>query len=149
MLLWILGSFIFCTKRFIFSSYVSRSELARSDGNSKQPKFSLTDKLIKKMWCVCVCVCVHVCVCMCVCVSVCVYNGILLSRKKEAAWMYLEMIILSEVSQTEKDKLSYDITYLWNPKKWYKWIYLQSRNRFTDIENKCMVTEGETELGEG
>ena len=59
------------------------------------------------------------------------------------------MILLSEVSQTEKDKLSYDITYLWNPKKWYKWTYLQSRNRFTDTENKCMVTEGETELGEG
>ena len=30
--------------------------------------------------------------------------------------MYLEMIILSQVSHTEKDKLSYDITYLWNPK---------------------------------
>ena len=45
---------------------MSRSELAGSDGNSKQPKFSLTDKLIKKMWCVCVCmcVCVHVCVCI-------------------------------------------------------------------------------------
>ena len=51
---------------------MSRSELAESDGNSKQPKFSLTDKLIKKMWCVCVCVCVIVCVCACVCVRVCV-----------------------------------------------------------------------------
>ena len=58
---------------------------------------------------------------MCVCVRACVYmyiyNEILLSHKKEATWMYLEMILLSEVSQTEKDKLSYDITYLWNPKK--------------------------------
>ena len=39
-----------------------------------------------------------------------IYNGILLSHKKDeimpfaATWMDLEMIILSEASQTEKDK---------------------------------------------
>ena len=39
-----------------------------------------------------------------------IYNGILLSHRKdevlssEATWMDLEIIILSEVSQTEKDK---------------------------------------------
>ena len=31
--------------------------------------------------------------------------------------MDLEIIILSEVSQTEKRKISYDITYMWNLKK--------------------------------
>ena len=31
-----------------------------------------------------------------------------------ATWMQLEIIILSEVSKTKKDKLSYDITYMWN-----------------------------------
>ena len=31
-----------------------------------------------------------------------------------AIWMDLEILILSEVSQTEKDK--YDITYMWNLK---------------------------------
>ena len=33
-----------------------------------------------------------------------------------AIWMDLEIIILSEVSQTEKDKYQY-ITYMWNLKK--------------------------------
>ena len=39
-----------------------------------------------------------------------IYNGILLSHKKNAimqfvgTWMDLEVIIISEVSQTEKDK---------------------------------------------
>ena len=32
-------------------------------------------------------------------------------------WMALEIIILSEVSQTEKRQISYDITYMWNLKK--------------------------------
>ena len=28
-------------------------------------------------------------------------------------------------------------------KKWYKWIYIQNRNRLIDTENKFMVTKGE------
>ena len=48
-------------------------------------------------------------------------DGILFSRKNEitlsaATWMELEIIILSQVSQTEK-QLSYAITYMWNLKK--------------------------------
>ena len=47
-----------------------------------------------------------------------------------ATWMGLEMITLSEVNQTNT---------MWYPwyvesKIWYKWIYLQNRNRLTDIE---------------
>ena len=57
-----------------------------------------------------------------------------------ATWMDLEIIILSEVRERQK---SYDITYMWNVKKWYRWTYLQNRNRLTDIENKLMVTKGE------
>ena len=54
-----------------------------------------------------------------------IYNGILLSHKKNeiipfaATWMDLEIIILSEVSQTEKDKY-HMISYMWNLKKCYK-----------------------------
>ena len=30
-------------------------------------------------------------------------------------------------------QISYDIAYMWNLKKWYKWTYLQDRNRVTDV----------------
>ena len=94
----------------------------------KQPRFPLTDKWIKEMW--------HMYTMDCY--SVIKKNEIMTLA---ATWMQLEMIILSEVSQT---KTSYDITYMWNIKKWYKWIYLQNRNRFMDTENKLMVTKGDS-----
>ena len=37
-------------------------------------------------------------------------------RPFAATWMDLEIIILSEVSQTER-QISYDITYMWNLKQ--------------------------------
>ena len=43
-----------------------------------------------------------------------------------------------------ESQISYDTTYMWNLKKWYKWAYLQDRNRLTDIENKLMVTKGDS-----
>lgn len=59
------------------------------------------DRSIKKM----VCVCMH----MCVWVGLCVTGYYTAFKKKEimlfvTTWMYLEDIILSEVSQTEKEK---------------------------------------------
>ena len=50
----------------------------------------------------------------------------------------LEIIILSEVSQTKTNIMCYDL-YVESKKK-YKWTYLQNRNRVTDVENKFMVT---------
>ena len=36
-----------------------------------------------------------------------------------ATWMDLEIVILSEVSQTSRERqISYDITYMWNLKKY-------------------------------
>ena len=36
-----------------------------------------------------------------------------------------------------------------NFKKWYKWTYLQDKNRPTDIENKFIVTKAESGEGMG
>ena len=63
-----------------------------------------------------------------------------------ATWMDLEIIILSEVSQRKVNIIWYHL-YMESKKSWYKWTYLQNRNRLTDIENKLMVTKGEG--GEG
>ena len=52
--------------------------------------------------------------------------------------MNLEIIILSEVSQT---KATYDITYMWNLSRIIKMTYLWNKNRSTDIENKLMVAK--------
>ena len=50
----------------------------------------------------------------------------------------------TEWSKSEgKKQISYNNAYMWNLEKWYRWSYLQSRNRDTDIENKCMDTKGE------
>ena len=79
-----------------------------------------------------------------------IYNGILLytikyilyiySYKNEilssaATWMDLEGIMLSEISQTEKDK--YCIISLYN-----KLVNITKRSRLTCIENKLVVTSG-------
>ena len=79
-----------------------------------------------------------------------IYNGILLSQKKrmnnaiEETWMDLEIITLSIINQTEKDKYHYDIAYVQNILKWYKWTYSHNRNKVTGMEN-LMVVKGERE----
>ena len=49
---------------------------------------------------------------------------------------------LSERSKSDTERQIYDIACMWNLKKWYKWTYLQNRNRLTDVENKLMVIRG-------
>ena len=41
-----------------------------------------------------------------------------------------------------EQQILYDITYMWNLKKGYKWTYLENRSRITDVENKLMVNRG-------
>ena len=56
-----------------------------------------------------------------------------------AAWMGLEVIIMSEVSQTGR----YDSTYAWNLKhNTSEFIYKTETD--SDTENRLMVTAGES-----
>ena len=88
---------------------------------------------------------------VCTCVYVYTHNGILLSHKRE-----LNNAICSNMSRprdyhtkgSKSDReiqISYEITYMWNLKKWYKWTYLQNRNRLRHKtkQNKLTVTKGE------
>lgn len=48
----------------------------------------------------------------------------------------------AKLSKSNRERqISYDITYMKNLKKWYKWTYLQNRNRLTDIENNLVWNE--------
>ena len=59
--------------------------------------------------------------------------------------MGLEIIILTEVSQTTERKVAYDIAYMWNVRKEKKSInkHLQNGSRVKDIENKLEVIQSE------
>ena len=60
-----------------------------------------------------------VCVCVCVYYSTIEKNEIL---HFERTWMDLEGIMLSEISQTEKHRILYDLTYMWNLKNKQKLV---------------------------
>ena len=95
----------------------------------KQPKCPSTEEQIKKMWYI------H---------TMEYYSAIKKNKITPfaATWMDGEIVILSDVSQTEKDKY-HDIAYMWNLKKGYKLTYLQNRNRVTDVEtNLCLPGDG-------
>ena len=77
-----------------------------------------------------------------------IYNVILLSHKEE--WnnaicrdMNGPRDYHTKWSKPDRERqMSYNITYTCNLKRWYKWTYLQNRNRLTEFENKLMVTKG-------
>ena len=55
-----------------------------------------------------------------------------------ATCMDLEIVTLSEVSQRNRNIVLHPF-YIESEKPWYKWTYLQKRNRLTDLENEFMV----------
>ena len=76
-----------------------------------------------------------------------IYNGIILSHKKEWNWVICRGVdgpsdCHTEWSKSEREKqISYINAYMWNLEKWYRWTSLQGRNRDIDVENKCMDTK--------
>ena len=73
-----------------------------------------------------------------------IYNGILLSHKKECTWVSPNEVdepraYYTEWSKSERKKqITYTNTYIWNLERWYWWTYLQSSNGVTNIENRLM-----------
>ena len=52
-------------------------------------------------------------------------------------WTDLESVIQNEERQKQ---ISYSNPYMWNLEKWYRWSYLQSENRDTDVNStRCSV----------
>ena len=82
-----------------------------------------------------------------------IYNGKLLSHKirwNNAICSNMDEhggFTLREVSQTERDKHRMT-SHMWNTEEWYRWAYLQSRGRVTDIENTLMVPKRTRGCGE-
>ena len=57
------------------------------------------------------------------------------------AWMDLENVILSEVSQTV-EKCHWHPFYVESKKKRYRWTYFQNGNRLTEFKNELILAEG-------
>ena len=116
----------------LFELWFSPGIVARSWEQSKCPS---TGEWLKKMWCIYTHTHTH--------------NRILLSFKMEWNWVICRDVDghrehHTEWSQSEKGKqVPYVNTYMWNLEGWYRWSYLQSRKRGTDIENKHMDIKGE------
>ena len=77
------------------------------------------------------------------------HSGVLVIKRNEimpftATWMDPEMAILSEVRGRQMLSLTSE-----SKKKWYKWTYLQTRKRLTDLEKKFMATKGDSFFLEG
>ena len=76
-----------------------------------------------------------------------IYNGILLSHKKEWNWVICWdgdgcRDCHTEWSKSEREKqISYINAYMWNLEKGYRWTGLQGRSWDTEVEKKPMDTK--------
>ena len=82
-----------------------------------------------------------------------IYNGILLSHKKEHIWVSSNAVdeptaYYTEWSKSEREKqISYINTYIWNLERWYWGTYLQDSKEDADIEHRLLNTGGEGKGG--
>ena len=110
----------------------------------KQPKCPSIDNWLKKMWYIYIYIYIYT---HCVCVYIYTmeyYSAIKIIEilPFPATWINLENIILSEVSQTERQIL-YDITYMWNLKINTNETICKTETD-SQTENKLIVTKGES-----
>ena len=63
--------------------------------------------------------------------------------------MDLEIIMLSEVNQIEKDKYHMIFDHLYVESQKVIQMNLQNRNRLTDIQNRLVATKGGEWVGKG
>ena len=73
-----------------------------------------------------------------------IYNGVLLSHKKECIWVSSNEVdeprtYYTEWSKSERERIMlYSNTYIQTLEKWYRRMYLQGSSGETDIENRLM-----------
>ena len=110
----------------------------------QEPEGLSTDEWIKKKWYIYTMECYHAIK----------KNEIL---PFEMAWTEVECIMLSEVSQSEKDKIPYDFTHIYDlrnqidehRKKKKKREREANHKRLLNTENKLRIAEGEVGRGRG
>ena len=83
-----------------------------------------------------------------------IYNGILLSHTKEWNWVSCRDVDGPRVCHTEWSKSGKEKeipcinAYMWNlEKKWYRWTYLQGRNRDVNAEKRHVDVAGKGRVG--
>ena len=62
-------------------------------------------------------------------------------------WMELDTVRQHEVKSEREKQILYINQCMWNLEKWYRWSYLQSRNRDTVVEIKHMDTKRKGGVG--
>ena len=74
-----------------------------------------------------------------------IYNVILLSHKEEQYFAICRDVdgdCHTGWRKSEREKqILYNIAYMWNLEKWYRWTYLESRNRDIDVEKRLIDTK--------
>ena len=80
------------------------------------------------------------------------YSAIKRNKTVSFAGMQMDLQTIIQTEVREKQILSVN-TCMQSPEKWYRWSFVQTRNRDTDVENKHMDNKGKkerwTELGVG
>ena len=81
-----------------------------------------------------------------------IYNGILLSYKKDRIWVRCNKVDEPRACYTKwsksarENQISYIYAYIWNLEKWYWWTSLQRWSGDSDVENGLVDTVGKENL---